>query len=171
MNAPSLNHELGESRNLALKRLYNFEQRLSKIADLYDANRKFMNEYFSLSHMKLATRTGKYFIPHHAVVKQNGYLSKIRVVFDVSVPSSSCLTLNDVLCVDPKLQSDISNLLLMCRTRKFMFTADLVKIFRQIRIHEEDYTCQHILWPQSPDHEVSEFELLTITYGLTPSPY
>ncbi|XP_050524447.1 uncharacterized protein LOC126896054 [Daktulosphaira vitifoliae] len=171
MNAPTLNHGLGESRNLALKRLYNLEQRLSKNADLYDAYRKFMNEYLSLGHMKLATRPGKYFIPHHAVIKQDGDLSKIRVVFDGSAPLSSGLSLNDVLCVGPKLQTDISNLLLMCRTRKFMFTADLVKMFRQIQIREEDCVYQHILWRQFPDYEVQEFELLTITYGLTSSPY
>ncbi|XP_050544224.1 uncharacterized protein LOC126907164 [Daktulosphaira vitifoliae] len=151
MNAPTLNHGLGESRNLALKRLYNLEQRLFKNADLYDAYRKFMNEYLSLGHMKLATRPGKYFIPHHAVIKQDGDLSKIRVVFDGSAPSSSGLSLNDVLCVGPKLQTDISNLLLMCRT--------------------QDCVYQHILWRQSPDYEVQEFELLTITYGLTSSPY
>lgn len=171
VSVPTINHGLGESRNLALKRLYNLEQRLSKNTELYDAYRKFMDDYLSLGHMKPATRPGKYFIPHHAVVKQDGDLSKIRVVFDGSAPSSSGLSLNDVLCVGPKLQTDISDLLLMCRTRKFMFTADLVKMFRQVRIRDEDCVYQHILWRQSPEHEVQEFELLTVTYGLTSSPF
>jgi len=70
-------HGLENSRSLALKRLYNLEQRLGKDFKLYDAYRSFMEDFVSLGHMKLASRPGKYFIPHHAVLKRDGDISKI----------------------------------------------------------------------------------------------
>jgi len=130
-----------------------------------------MNDYLSLGHMKLATRPGKYYIPHHAVVKRDGDTSKLRVVFDASAKSSSGVSLNDILCVGPKLQNDISELLLTCRLYKYIFIADIVKMYRQIKVRDEDCVFQHILWRHSPDQEIQEYELLTVTYGLSSAPF
>ncbi|MCV5003450.1 hypothetical protein OFM39_27725, partial [Escherichia coli] len=94
---------------------YNLERRLSKDEELYNAYRDFMDEYIALGHMKLAERTGEYFIPHHAVVKRKENDIKIRVVFDASAPSSSGRSLNDCLATGSKLQTDIGDILLRCR--------------------------------------------------------
>lgn len=162
---------LGSSRSLALNRLYNLERRLSKDPELYEAYRKFMDEYITLGHMKLATREGIYFIPHHAVVKHQENDLKIRVVFDASAVSSSGLSLNDCLVTGPKLQTDISDILLHCRFHKYIFIADIVKMYRQILIRDEDLPYQHILWRSSPNEQVKEYELCTITYGMNAAPY
>lgn len=117
-------HGLGDARSLALKRIFNLEHRLNKDPKLYDAYRLFMNEYKSLGHMQLAKQSGKYFIPHHAVVKKDdNNISIIRVVFDASAPTSSEKSLNDVLYVGPKLQNEISDILFKCRLHCFVFTA------------------------------------------------
>lgn len=97
---------------------------------------------------------GKYFIPHHAVLKSDGDVSKIRVVFDASAATSSGKSLNDVLCIGPKLQADLRDILLCSRMHKYIFTADIVKMFRQILIHPEDRLYQHIFWRDSPDNEI-----------------
>lgn len=171
ISALSSSHGLGASRSMALKRLFNLEQRLSKDQSLYDAYRSFMDDYLSLGHMKLASRPGKYFIPHHAVLKRDGDVSKLRVVFDASAKSFSGLSLNDALCVGPKLQNDIGELLLQFRLYKFIFIADIVKMYRQIEVRDEDRVYQHLLWRSSPAHEVQEYELLTVTYGLSSAPF
>jgi len=163
--------QLGESRSLAVKRLLNLELRLQKDKQLYESYRSFMNDYLSLGHMKVATRPGKYYIPHHAVVKRDGDTSKLRVVFDASAKSSSRISLNDTLCVGPKLQNDLSELLLTCRLYKYIFVADIVKMYRQIRVRDEDCVFQHILWRNSPEQEIQEYELLTVTYGLSSAPF
>jgi len=163
--------QLGESRSLALKRLLNLELRLQKDKQLYESYRSFMNDYLSLGHMKVATRPGKYYIPHHAVVKRDGDTSKLRVVFDASAKSSSGVSLNDTLCVGPKLQNDLSELLLTCRLYKYIFVADIVKMYRQIKVREEDCVFQHILWRNSPEQEIQEYELSTVTYGLSSAPF
>lgn len=63
--------DLSSSRSMALSRLYNLERRLSKDAELHDAYNELIREYLSLGHMKLAERSGEYYIPHHAVVKRD----------------------------------------------------------------------------------------------------
>ncbi|XP_050423619.1 uncharacterized protein LOC126835225 [Adelges cooleyi] len=166
-----LSHGLGDSYSAALKRLFNLELKLSKDAKLYEAYRDFMDQYLALGHMKLAAQSGKYYIPHHAVVKHDGDELKIRVVFDASASTTSKLSLNDVLCVGPKLQTNIDEILLKSRLKKFVFTADIVKMYRQIRIRAEDCTYQHILWRRFPSEEVQDYELLTVTYGVSSAPY
>ncbi|XP_050054713.1 uncharacterized protein LOC126549478 [Aphis gossypii] len=147
---------LGSSRALALNRLYNLERRLSKDEELYNAYRDFMDEYIALGHMKLAERTGEYFIPHHAVVKRKENDIKIRVVFDASAPSSSGRSLNDCLATGSKLQTDIGDILLRCRFYKYIFIADIVKIYRQIFVRKEDRVYQHILWRRSPHEQLEQ---------------
>lgn len=81
-NSPTYtsSHGLGHSRVIALKRFYNLEKRLNGDSDLYTAYRKFMTEYQMLGHMVPASESGTYFIPHYAVLKSDGDLSKIRVM-------------------------------------------------------------------------------------------
>lgn len=77
---------------------------------LYDQYRKFMCGYENLGPMKVATDPGKYHIPHHAVIKHENKKIKFREVFDASAKSSSAISVNDILHVGPKLQTDISDL-------------------------------------------------------------
>ncbi|XP_008180528.1 uncharacterized protein LOC103308616 [Acyrthosiphon pisum] len=121
--------------------------------------------------MRLADKPGKCFIPHHAVVKRKNEKIKIRVVFDESAKSSSGLSLNDCLATGPKLQSDITDILLRSRFHKFLFIADIEKMYRQIRVNDADCAYQHIHWRNSPTEEVKEYELCTITYGVDAAPF
>lgn len=131
-----------------------------------------MSTYQALGHMVPAPVPGKYFIPHHAVLKADGDVSKIRVVFDASSASSSGRSLNDVLCTGPKLQVDLRDMLLRCRMHRYILSADIVKMYRQILIRPEDRTFRHIFWSDSPTtDDLVEFQLCTVTYGLGCAPY
>lgn len=44
-------------------------------------------------------------------------------------------------------------------------------MYRQIRVHEQDCLYQHILWWRSHAEEVREYELYTVTYGLSAAPF
>lgn len=92
---------LGSSRTLTLNRLYNLERRLAKDGKLYEAYRVYMDEYFELGHMSVATESNKYFIPHHPVVKHTTTGLKIHVVFNTFAPSLTGLSLNDCLVIGP----------------------------------------------------------------------
>jgi len=162
---------LGDSRDMAISRFYNLERKLLKDPLVYDHYRLFMLEYEKLGHMRTASKPGKYYVPHHAVVKRDGPKIKLRVVFDASAKSSSGKSLNDLLHVGPKLPTDITDLLHRSRFNQYIFTADICKMYRQIKIHTEDCQYQHIFWRATPLEPLRDYELTTITYGLTSSPF
>lgn len=162
---------LGDSRSMALSRFFNLERKLQAEPEVYAEYRQFMSEYQSLGHMKVATTPGKYLIPHHAVIKYAKDKMKLRVVFDASARTSSGVSLNDTLFVGPKLQCDIMNILLRCRLNKYMFTADICKMYRQINIHSPHCDYQHILWRDDPSKPLVEYALTTVTYGVASSLY
>lgn len=156
---------------MATSRFYNLEHKLQRDPDLYAQYRDFMKEYEALSHMVISKQLGKYYIPHHGVVKRNGTNTKLRVVFDASAASTSKYSLNDLLYTGPKLQNDIAQILHRCRLKRYMFTADICKMYRQIRIHLNDRTYQHIVWRNYLSDELQDYELTTVTYGVSASPY
>jgi len=44
-------------------------------------------------------------------------------------------------------------------------------MYRQIRLHEQDRVYQHMLWYNLPSNEVQEYELCTVTYGVSSAPF
>nr|XP_034194563.1 uncharacterized protein LOC117610841 [Osmia lignaria] len=44
-------------------------------------------------------------------------------------------------------------------------------MYRQIRVNEQDVDFQRILWRDSSDHQIEEYQPLTVTFGTTPAPY
>jgi len=101
-----------------------------------------MSEYIALGHMKLSDKeqltsgTPRYYIPHHAVFKNDSITTKLRVVFDASCDTDTGVSLNDCLMVGPNLQQDLLSILLRFRTFKYALTADIAQMYRQILIHE-----------------------------------
>ncbi|UYV83662.1 hypothetical protein LAZ67_23001961 [Cordylochernes scorpioides] len=57
------------------------------------------------------------------------------------------------------------------RTYPVAITADIEKMYRQIRIHPEDADYQRILWRPSPEEPVVDYRLLTVTYGTSSAPF
>ncbi|XP_073995272.1 uncharacterized protein [Rhodnius prolixus] len=161
---------LGPTNLCALHRLRNVEFKLARDSALSHQYHSFLQEYLDLGHMVTTNRPAKCVIPHHGVSKIVNGESKLRVVFD-----GSCRTtfgsLNDYLGAGPKLQTDISDIILNFRKHRFVITADIVKMYRQILISVDDRVYQHILWRFSSDHPIEEFELTTVTYGLKSSPF
>ena len=65
-------------------------------------------------------------------------------MFDASAPSISGLSLNDTLEVGPTVQPDLLSIVLRFRTRDIALVADIVKMYRQVRVSEEDQDLQRI---------------------------
>lgn len=125
-----------------------------------------MDEYQSLGHMKpVSEKSDAYYIPHHPVFKQTSTTTKLRVVFDASRKTTSGISLNDILRVGPTIQDDLSSLLTRWRKYPIAFSADLEKMYRQIRIDKPDLDFQRIVWRKSPDQPIQDYQLQTITYG------
>ncbi|XP_046145719.1 uncharacterized protein LOC114882021 [Osmia bicornis bicornis] len=170
---PSL--ALKPCRSTALKLLLSCERRLASNEAWRDKYSQFMEEYAALDHMEAvpesAVQDPAYYLPHHAVVKRYDPSGKIRVVFNASFRTATGSSLNDCLMPGPKLQSDLWMILTRWRLFRVVFTSDIVKMFRQIRVHHTDADWTRILWRSRPDQPVQDFRLKTVTYGTACAPF
>ncbi|XP_072157493.1 uncharacterized protein [Bemisia tabaci] len=161
---------LGDSYGSALRRLFSLERKLSIHPQLRKQYNEFMHEYLELGHMSpVHSDQGEnlptYYIPHHCVFNESSLTTKCRVVFDASAPSSNGISLNSILHVGPKIQHDIFDLLIRFRRFAVAVTADVTKMYRQIKIDPEHRRLQRILWRFNENEPVQIFELNTVTYG------
>lgn len=58
------------------------------------------------------------YLPHHAVFKESSTSTKLRVVFDASMSTSTGQSLNDCMLVGPRLQEDIFDINLRWRKHR-----------------------------------------------------
>ncbi|XP_008559720.1 uncharacterized protein LOC103579932 [Microplitis demolitor] len=132
-----------------------------------------MAEYIELRHMVPATSSSsspQYFLPHHGVLKEDNNNFKIRVVFNGSKPTSSGLSLNNIMHTGPNLLVNIFDVLISSRQHRFIFITDVTKMNRQILVHEQDQNLQQILWFDE-EGNISPFKLATVTYGTKSAPF
>ncbi|XP_062541974.1 uncharacterized protein LOC134209973 [Armigeres subalbatus] len=76
----------------------------------------------------------------------------------------------DIALVGPTVQSDLISIVLRFCTHAVVLTADIPKMYRQIRMNQEDCRYQRILWWDAEGEE-RVFELQTVTYGVASSPH
>ncbi|XP_055522990.1 uncharacterized protein LOC129717170 [Wyeomyia smithii] len=165
---------LGDSRDIAFRRLQGTERRLARDENLRKEYTTFMDEYRRLGHMQRIDDTDsvqRCYLPHHPVVKESSTTTKVRVVFDASCKTTTGVSLNDVLLVGPVIQEDLRSIILRSRTKQVMLVSDVEKMFRQINICPEDRPLQCILWRNSPSEKAQTYELNTVTYGTKPAPF
>ena len=168
--------QYGKSREIALRRFLYLEKRLLRNDKLYNDYRKVMEEYLASDHMSLVenedlNNPNAVYLPHHAVVREDKETTKVRVVFNASSKGLNDVSLNDDLLIGPKLQEDLRHILLRWRKHRICIVADLVKMYRQVRVHDKDTNFQRILWRNSPDEPVRDYKLLTLTFGTACAPY
>lgn len=163
------------SRDVALRRFYAIERRLSRDSNLFHQYAEFMSDYIETGHMSLVPADevgkGKYYIPHHCVLRPDSATTRLRVVFDASAKDACSRSLNDTQLTGPKLQPNIVEILLRFRAHSVVFMADARQMFRQILISPEDRDYQRIFWRPSPNGILQEYRLNTVTYGVASSPY
>ncbi|XP_055844957.1 uncharacterized protein LOC129911250 [Episyrphus balteatus] len=164
--------------SLAVSRLFAMERRFAQNSKLRDLYSDFMREYIGLGHMiriprdEIKCSNGRcFYLPHHAVLKPDSSSTKLRVVFDGSAKDSTGNSLNNALLIGPPIQRDLIGVCLRFRQHPFVFTADVVKMFRQIWVDDSDCDYQRIVWRDSPSKEIEHFRLRTVTYGTASAPF
>lgn len=169
--------ELGESRTMALRRFLLLERRLEQNPELKHEYSKFLREYEDMGHCKIvdeskdAPGSKSYYLPHHAVLRPSSTSTKLRVVFDASAKSSSGVSLNELLMVGPTVQDSLFAILLRFRRFPFVFSADLSKMYRQIRMDQNCINYQRIFWREKSTDPLKVFGLNTVTYGTASAPF
>ncbi|XP_076285540.1 uncharacterized protein LOC143211601 [Lasioglossum baleicum] len=168
--------DIGFTRNVAVKSFYNLEKRLKNNPVQASSYHGFLQEYLDLNHMREESAidsqsTQNVFLSHHPVIRHDSNRTRLRVVFNASMRTTNGSTLNDFLFVGPKLQADIVAIILKWRKSRFVFAADIAKMFRQIWVDPRDTHFQLIVWRSDPNHSLKNYALRTVTYGTASAPY
>ncbi|XP_073952157.1 uncharacterized protein [Choristoneura fumiferana] len=164
--------KLGDSFNIAIKRLHQLEKRFERQPHVKQQYCDFINEYKELGHLTEIEKPDKAnFLPHHPVLREKSATTRCRVVFDASSKTSSGLSLNDLLMVGPTIQEDIFSILTRFREHEYVLIGDLEKMYRQIHVNEKDRYLQVILWRETSSEPIKYLRLDTVTYGMSSSPY
>ncbi|XP_018376534.1 PREDICTED: uncharacterized protein LOC108769825 [Trachymyrmex cornetzi] len=168
-------NELGNSRLRALRIMYSLSKKFADDPSYAKAYSDFMSEYHKLDHMRLVPDHQSepelaYYLPHHGVLRETSMTTRLRVVFNGSNKTTSDISLNDILYTGAKLQTDVFNVLIWFRKFLYVFSTDMEKMYRQIKLHKDDWTFQWILW-LNRDGDVETYQLTTVTYGLACAPF
>ena len=136
-----------------------------------------MNEYIALGHAKEMTASeevnepiGKtWWLPHHAVINPNKP-GKVRVVFDAAAKFHG-VSLNEALLKEPDLLTSLVGVLIRFRQFPIAVSADIVKMFHQVRVPEEDCSALRFLWrnPGSGD-KIRTYQMKVQIFGAVSSP-
>lgn len=165
---------LGDSYERAKQCFLSLERRLQREAQLKSMYTDFMNEYETLGDMSMVTtaneRIGNW-LPHHGVLRPSSLTTKLRVVFNASSRTATGVSLNDIQLVGPTIQDDLIAILLRFRQYRFVYTADVEKMYRRIVVHPDDRPLQQILWRKDPSDPLRTYQLNSVTYGTASAPF
>ncbi|XP_064470007.1 uncharacterized protein LOC135384748 [Ornithodoros turicata] len=118
-----------------------------------------------------------YYMPHHAVIREDRITTKVRIVFDASSHDDFTRSLNDNLDPGPNLNPSILSLLLNFRLHPIALVADVQKAFLQIAIRQEDRDALRFLWYSTPPTsdqplpDVETWRMTRVTFGTAPSTF
>ncbi|GFW42152.1 integrase catalytic domain-containing protein [Trichonephila clavipes] len=166
---------LGNSKDIALKRLGSLWNRLARDKNYLNLYREFLRDYERLGHMKEVTNETDpditYYATHHGIYRPEKSTTKLRVVFNCSSLTDNGISLNDIQYNGGVIQEDLYAQMLRFRTYTYAFTADIKMMYRTILINPKQRNLQRIVWCESEHESPKIYELSTVTYGTVSAPY
>ncbi|GFW16879.1 uncharacterized protein TNCV_2760071 [Trichonephila clavipes] len=167
---------LGESRDIALKRLNALGTLLIRDPQYLKLYKDFIHEYEQLGHMKEVVNENDnseiaYYMPHHGILRPEKSTMKLRVIFNATNPTSNGLSLNSIQYNGGLVQNDLFTIMIKFREHPYAFTADVKMMYQMILIYKSQQPLLRILWKESPEEPVKTFEMKTVTYGTVSAPF
>ncbi|GFY34581.1 uncharacterized protein TNCV_1372711 [Trichonephila clavipes] len=166
---------LGNSKDIALKRLGSLWNRLARDENYLNLYREFLRDYERLGHMKEVTNVTEpeitYYATHHGIYRPEKSTTKLRVVFNCSSLTDNGISLNGIQYNGGVIQEDLYAQMLRFRTYTYAFTADIKMMYRTILINTKQRNLQRIVWCESEHESPKIYELSTVTYGTVSAPY
>ncbi|GFV89467.1 integrase catalytic domain-containing protein [Trichonephila clavipes] len=116
--------ELKCNYEIAKRRLFGLSKTFEKNEELYLKYDEIIKEHLVMSGDGIIERVNMnlgqnintgYFLPHHAVVREQKDSTKVRIVFDASSKGKDALSLNDCLESGPNLNPDLLKIILRFR--------------------------------------------------------
>lgn len=167
--------ELGNSFQIAERRLKSLERKFAQSPELKNLYCKSIKDHLDQGHMvkldNLDLSSPHYFLPHHGVVKGSGEHTKLRIVYDASCKTTSGKSLNDTLMTGRRLFTDICDILLNFRSHRIVFTCDIRQMYLQIFVDDSQQNFQLLLWRDTDAEPISTYRSTRVTFGVNCSPF
>lgn len=168
---------IGESRSQAVRRFFSLE-RILRSKNQFEEFSIVMQEYIEMKHAEtvpvvdLQKPSGSiFYLPMHAVRKEQSTTTKIRAVFDASAKSSSGVSLNDTLLVGPTVHSSLIDVLLYFRTHRIALTTDVSKMYRAVELATADKDLHRFVWRSKPSDPLLDYRMTRVTFGVSASSF
>ncbi|KRY29203.1 hypothetical protein T01_7469, partial [Trichinella spiralis] len=117
------------------------ERRMAREPSRWSVHSSILQSYFENGWAEEVTSEGPkgrtWYLPHHVVSQEGPEAMKHRIVVDGSVKFEGT-SLNEQLDPGPKLQADLLGILLRFRRYRVVLQSDIVKMFLQVDLREED---------------------------------
>ena len=114
-----------------------------------------------------------HYLPYHPVICQDKNTTKMRIVYDASLPVNS-VSLNSCLEPGPCLIPNLLDVLIRFRYHKIGLVSDIEKAFLQISMRESDRDILRFLWIDSITKENPEIIMMRfarVLFGVNCSPF
>ena len=126
---------LGYSKANAMYRFLGLEQILLRDEYLLEKYAAFIQDFLNLDYLEKVENLEldvfpNYYLPSPCVMKEDSSTTKLRVGFDASSKTTTGVSLNDCLFVDPKVQEDLFDTLLRFPFFKIALPSDIAKIVK-----------------------------------------
>jgi len=97
---------------------------------------------------------------NHAVLHDSSRIIRLRVIFNsASCRTTDGMSLNYHTLIGRKLQRDLAIVIMQWRQDRYVFTADIAKMYRQILVDTRDIDHQRIVWWSSPGESITEYRV------------
>lgn len=174
--------ELPDNYRIARKRFERIKRKLQSDVVLYHRYNEVANDYLEqgivedVMEDRSSSNAVKYYMPHHAVLREDKVTTKLRVVFDASSHDIGFPSLNDCLLTGPNLNPDLLSILIKFRLNEIAFTADIKKAFLKISLAEKDRDAVRFLWLTAPPNEdagekLRVLRMTRVVFEVSPSPF
>ncbi|GFY22046.1 integrase catalytic domain-containing protein [Trichonephila clavipes] len=134
---------LGDSKQMALRRLNSLWRRLVQDPKILELYRNFIHEYLEMGRMEEVVEDENsaivYYLHHHGVYHHESKITPLRVVFKASSITTSGESLNSLQLNGGVIQRDIFSILLNLRALKFASAPYLARrSLKQLAVDDGD---------------------------------
>ncbi|XP_062557279.1 uncharacterized protein LOC134222152 [Armigeres subalbatus] len=161
---------------MAMRRLECFERRMEKDPELKASVRQQINEYLERAYIHEVKQEetesvdpGRLWYLPLGAVRNPKKPGKIRLVWDAAAKVGG-ISLNTMLLKGPDMLTPLASVLCKFRERPVAVCGDLMQMFHQFRIRQQDAHCQRFLYREQPSQPVKIFVMDVGTFGATCSP-
>ncbi|GBM59390.1 hypothetical protein AVEN_17422-1 [Araneus ventricosus] len=175
--------QLNNNYELAKKRLFILDDKFKRDKNLYLNYKEIIQQQLKDGIVEYAncepnnTCPG-YFMPHHAVIREQKETTKVRICFDASSKSKGQVSLNDLLYSGPNLNPELLRIVLKFRIGKIAMCADIQRAFLEIGIKENDRKYLQFLWGQDngtcldlEGQPIRALKMKRVPFGVNCSPF